>query len=165
MAVKNSHCSFCGARFPEDLPFPRKCASCQKITFLNPAPVAVLLQPVDDGLLVIRRGIGPGRGCLALPGGFIDWGETWQEGAARELREETGLSIAPASVRERCVLSAPPGFVLIFGIAPPMTRADLTPFEPNEEVTERLVIAAPEAMAFPFHTQVIEEYFAEQAGK
>jgi len=37
------------------------------------------LIPVHDGLLFVRRGIEPRKGKLALPGGFINLGETWQE--------------------------------------------------------------------------------------
>ncbi len=43
-------------------------------------------------LLLIRRGGHPYLGCLALPGGFANAGETTRETAARELREETGVS-------------------------------------------------------------------------
>src|SRR5207244_10310646 len=91
---KNSHCSYCGAGFADDAPWPRRCASCGNASYLNPLPVAVLLQPVDDGLLAIRRALPP-VGRLALPGGYVDAGETWQAAAARELREGTGPSADP----------------------------------------------------------------------
>lgn len=42
-------------------------------------------------LLLIERGIEPYKGLWALPGGFIKMNETAEEGAARELAEETGL--------------------------------------------------------------------------
>ena len=43
MPAKNSHCSFCGAPFAPGAPWPRKCGACGNTSFLNPAPVAVLL--------------------------------------------------------------------------------------------------------------------------
>lgn len=45
-------------------------------------------------VLLIRRGQRPGRGLLALPGGFLDPDERLEAGARRELREETGLDLA-----------------------------------------------------------------------
>src|SRR5205814_8192464 len=87
---KHSHCSYCGAAYPADAPFPRTCSPCGNTTWVNPIPVAVCLLPVDGGLLVIRRAIPPKVGELALPGGYVDLSETWQQAAARELEEETG---------------------------------------------------------------------------
>ena len=46
----------------------------------------------DVDLLMIRRKGHPFMGCLALPGGFAEQGETIETSAARELQEETGLT-------------------------------------------------------------------------
>src|SRR5512134_771964 len=113
---RNAHCSYCGARYDEQQPWPRTCASCGVESYLNPAPVAVMLVPVDGGLLTVRRAIPPRIGELALPGGFINLGETWQQAAARELLEETGVVVDPGAIGLHTVLSPPDGaFVLVFG--------------------------------------------------
>jgi ADP-ribose pyrophosphatase YjhB (NUDIX family) len=159
MALRNSHCSFCGAPFTLDMAWPRTCLSCANTSYLNPLPVAVLLLPVDDGLLVIRRDIEPRRGELALPGGFIDMGESWQQAAARELAEETGIVVDQDGVRLFDVLSAPDGTVLIFALAPPVAGAALPPVRPTAETTEWLLIDGPRELAFPLHTRVVARYF------
>jgi bifunctional NMN adenylyltransferase/nudix hydrolase len=51
---------------------------------------AVVIQ--SGHILLIERGRIPGKGLLALPGGFVEPGERIREGAIRELREETGIS-------------------------------------------------------------------------
>lgn len=160
-----SHCSFCGAPFAAGLGWPRICASCGQTTYRNPLPVSVVLVPVARegsahlGLLAVQRGISPEAGKLALPGGFINFGETWQEAGAREVFEETGLTVDPGEIRELGVRSAPDGTLIVFGLACPRCEDELLPFEPNEEATERLVLDGPAEMAFGLHTQVVRQFF------
>lgn len=161
MSKKNSHCSYCGHAFEVDQGWPRVCAACGSTSFLNPVPVAVVLIPIDLGLLVVRRNIEPQRGRLALPGGYINYGESWQAAGAREVFEETGLHLNPDHIREFRVRSAPDSTLLIFGLAQPIGLADLPPFVPNEETLEIKVISAPEELAFSLHSEVVREYFKD----
>lgn len=159
MGQKNSHCSYCGHRFAEGQAWPRTCAACGATSFVNPLPVSVVLVPVDGGLLAVRRGIEPRKGQVALPGGYINLGESWQEAGAREVWEETGVRIDPGEVEVFQVRSAPDGTVLIFGLARERRGTDLPPFVPTEETSERLVLTGPAEMAFPLHTEVVQAYF------
>lgn len=156
MYQKDSYCSYCGHPFRPDAPWPRTCTHCGRTTYRNPLPVAVVLLPIDDeGLLVVRRDIDPGRGLLALPGGFIELGETWQEAAVRELFEETGITIQPDTLRPFHVASAPDGTLLVFGLAPPYPAADLPPFTPRPECSERLIIRDATNFAFSLHAEAV----------
>ena len=73
----------------------RRCTACGFVYYYNPAAATVAL--VTDGcgrLLVTTRACDPARGTLDLPGGFVDMGETAEEGVAREVMEETSLRVS-----------------------------------------------------------------------
>jgi ADP-ribose pyrophosphatase YjhB (NUDIX family) len=160
MPTPFDHCGYCGAPFAPEARWPRTCVQCGQLSFRNPLPVAVMLVPVDGGLLAVRRGIEPGLGKVALPGGFINWGESWQAAGAREVYEETGVTIASESIREFAVRSSLDGaHLVIFGLAAPLTAAMLPPFVHDHETLEVLLITAPQQQAFDLHTKIVAEYF------
>lgn len=60
-------------------------------TFRNPLPTVDIIIEIKGGIVLIKRR-NPPHGW-ALPGGFVDYGETLEEAAVREAREETGLEV------------------------------------------------------------------------
>jgi ADP-ribose pyrophosphatase YjhB (NUDIX family) len=164
--MQHAHCSYCGTVWPVGLGWPRTCVTCGETTWSNPLPVAVVLHPVSysdgrTGVVVVRRDIEPFRGDIALPGGFIETGESWREAAVRELREETGLTAEPDEVTLFDVHSSYNGAtLLVFGALPPRPVESLPPSAPTEEVTEFLVVTAPTRLCFPTHTAALRDYFA-----
>ena len=161
MHEKNSHCSYCGSRFPDAEPWARHCRTCGNKSYLNPLPVAVVLTPVDDGVVVIRRNIEPMKGTLTLPGGYIDLGETWQEGAVRELLEETGIDISVTDITLYDVENGLDDTLVIFGLAAKQSREVFKPFV-TAETQEMVLIHRPIELGFPMHTRIVARYFAER---
>ncbi|WP_371679569.1 NUDIX domain-containing protein [Streptomyces sp. NBC_01276] len=163
--LKDSHCSTCGALF-DTASWPRTCAACGAVTYRNPLPVAIALLPVEDasgtGLVVITRTIEPALGGVALPGGFVDFGEDWREAVVRELREETGIEAPAGEVALADVLSSPAGHLLVFGLLPPRPTSALPPSAATDETTGWHVLRAPAELAFPLHTRAAAAWFAGQ---
>jgi 8-oxo-dGTP diphosphatase len=52
----------------------------------------------DGKVLVVRRAQPPANGLFSLPGGVVEIGETLHEAVAREVREETNLTIEPLAL-------------------------------------------------------------------
>ncbi|MFJ1757905.1 NUDIX domain-containing protein [Kitasatospora sp. NPDC088134] len=163
----HSHCHWCGAPYPEGTEaWPRTCSGCQEISYRNPLPVTVALLPVhhpdgDTRLTVIRRTIEPGYGQLALPGGYVDYGESWQQAVVRELREETGIPADPSEVRLVATESdSRGGFICLFGLLRPRNLADLPPSVPTEETEGWQLATVDTQLVFPFHTRVAGSWFA-----
>jgi ADP-ribose pyrophosphatase YjhB (NUDIX family) len=159
MPDKFAHCTFCGARFTLGQPWPRRCAACGEVSYLNPSPVAVALQPVAGGLLVVRRANPPAEDRLALPGGYIEMDETWQAAAARELGEETGLRSDPSAVRLYDTVSAPDGTLLVIGLFAPAKLDDLPPSTSNDESHGWEILLGPSELGFDIHTTIAARWF------
>lgn len=69
----------------------------------NPIPTVDIIIEIDNKIVIIERK-NPPHGW-ALPGGFVDYGETVEEAAAREAKEETSLDLK--DLRQFRVFSSP----------------------------------------------------------
>jgi ADP-ribose pyrophosphatase YjhB (NUDIX family) len=95
-----SFCGECGGKLMNqviaaELRSRRLCSRCGAITYSNPKVLVTTIVASDDRVLLCRRADPPAAGRWALPGGFMESGETLEEAAARETREETGVRLEP----------------------------------------------------------------------
>jgi 8-oxo-dGTP diphosphatase len=74
------------------------CPQCHFVHFLDPKVAVVGLVTHADQVLLIRRGVDPGKGQWSLPGGYMDAGEMPEAALQRELLEEIGLPVKIASL-------------------------------------------------------------------
>jgi len=97
------YCQICGRylieRYVESEGRVRyQCEGCGSIHYLNPRVVASVIVEHGGRLLLQQRAMEPSRGLWTFPGGFLEIGETPEEGAVREAREEVGLEVTVRSL-------------------------------------------------------------------
>lgn len=75
---------------------PLVCDRCAWRWYANPKPAAAVLLErgaTEPEVLLLRRAMQPGLGWWDLPAGYLDPGESFEDGARREAREEAGLDV------------------------------------------------------------------------
>jgi ADP-ribose pyrophosphatase YjhB (NUDIX family) len=88
------YCPRCGAE--AEVAFPRSitCGHCGYGAYYNPKPVACAIPRDEQGRVwLLRRAFDPGAGRWTFPGGFVDLGESVEDAAVRETREELEIDI------------------------------------------------------------------------
>jgi len=88
--------------------------------------------------------------------------ETWQQAAAREMKEEANIHIEPSEIMDFRVISAlDTNAVIIFGVCTPKSEKNLPPFTPNKEATERVVVRDFQPLAYDIHSNILKELLAK----
>ncbi len=96
-------CTQCGARLefrvpPGDHLARHVCDACGTIHYQNPRLVVGCVPEHAGSILLCRRAIEPRRGYWTVPAGFMENGETLQQAAARETREEALAEVEVGSL-------------------------------------------------------------------
>ena len=127
--------------------------------YRNPLPTVDIIIEIEDGVVLIKRKNPPYR--WALPGGFVDYGESLEQAAVREAKEETCLDVT--LIRQFHAYSSPnrdPRHHTITVVyiasacegAKPQGRDDAA----EARIFTRLNL--PHPVAFD-HRQILEDYF------
>ena len=162
-------CPICGTQLKNSEIGGRErlvCASteCEFVNWDNPKPVTATLVPYENGLVLVQRKFEPFIGSWCLPGGFIECCEDPSESAAREVLEETGLTIH----NHKLINAVAPGrninVVILFyeaGSASGKMEAgddasDVWAFNHDD---------LPPNVAFELHRQAIRNWFELHQGK
>jgi ADP-ribose pyrophosphatase YjhB (NUDIX family) len=97
------YCPRCSALLAETLvkagePLRLACAACGFVHYAEPKVAACAVVLFGGRVLLLKRAIEPSAGKWVIPGGFVERGETVEDAAIRETREETGLPIRLVSL-------------------------------------------------------------------
>lgn len=159
-------CPRCGAaNLVQKSPRFFACDACEFGFYLNSASAAGAIVTDEGGrILLIRRAKEPGKGQFALPGGFVDEGESAEDAVRREVQEEVGLNVTalrflcsfPNSYQFRGSVYAVLDLFFVCEVASLETRGD------DAEVSAILWLAPQEIdlseVAFPSVRRALELY-------
>jgi len=138
-----------------------KCAKCgaEMQSYRNPFPTVDIIIELDDrGIVLISRKNYPFG--WALPGGFVDYGESLEDAAVREAKEETGLNIK--LIRQFHTYSRPdrdPRYHSISTVY--IAKASGTPHAADD--AKEVGIFTRDALPAPIvfdHMEILDDYFS-----
>ena len=160
-------CSQCAAplelRVPEGDHRPRHvCPACGTIHYQNPKLVVGCVPEHEGRILLCRRAIEPRRGYWTVPAGFMENGETLQECAARESREEALAEVSVGSLLSVVHVLHAEQVHVFFRATLPQARYGVGAESLEVELIEPAAIPWAE-LAFPSTDFTLRRYFEDRA--
>ncbi len=164
---EHHYCSSCGAATePREIEGRTRpvCGACGQVAYLDPKLAVGVLIARDGRILLGRRGPGtrePGK--WSFPAGFVERGERVEAAAAREAREETGLSIV---VGDLIGLFSSEGEPVVLAVYAAWAGDSDAEAEAGDDLTE-LGWFGPEELpelAFPRDRQILERWLVSREG-
>lgn len=159
-------CSQCGApvqrRIPEGDDRERHvCDSCSTIHYQNPRIITGCLPIFEDQVLLCKRAIEPRKSYWTLPAGFMENGETTEEGALRESWEEARASIELDNLYT--LFNLPHINQVYFFYRGTLSNLDFAPGAESLDVKLFSEQEIPwEELAFPVVRKTLEHYFTDR---
>tara|TARA_Y100001960_G_scaffold317673_1_gene386308 strand:- start:1074 stop:1574 length:501 start_codon:yes stop_codon:yes gene_type:complete len=138
------------------------CIKCDTIHYQNPKPTATLICPREDDILLVKRAFEPAKGAWSLPGGFLELGETLEQGAKRELKEETNLNGDVVKLLGNCShFNSIFGDVLLLGLLINIEKWDNLKTGDDASDAKFFNINQCPPLAFECHQKIFEMYLKE----
>ncbi len=117
--VEYRFCPRCGGTLEKRLLKPTEpkrlvCQSCAFIFFQDPKVVAGTIFSLDGGIVLLKRGVEPASGKWVFPGGYVDRGESVQDAAIRETKEESRLDVRIQSLLNVYSYPRSPNVIVVY---------------------------------------------------
>lgn len=160
------YCSSCGSevelKIPEGDNLPRYCCtSCDDIHYQNPKIVTGTLPIKEETILLCKRAIHPRHGLWTLPAGFLENGETVEQGAFRETLEETSTEVKMDHLY--AIFNIPQISQIYMLFLAEVIAEDFGPTSESLEVRLFEEDSIPwEELAFPFVPLVLKHYLNDK---
>ena len=137
------------------------CPDCGYIHYLNPKLVVGTIPVWEDKILLCKRAIEPRYGLWTLPAGFMEEGETLEEGASRETREEANARV---TIEQMYVTLSLPEISQVYVLF--RAKLDDLDFGPGTESLEVKLFTEAEIpwdqLAFRTIEATLKHYFADR---
>jgi ADP-ribose pyrophosphatase YjhB (NUDIX family) len=88
--------------------------NCSFIFYQDPKVVAGTIFTLDGGIVLLKRGVEPAMGKWVFPGGYVDRGESVQEAAVRETKEESQIEVKLGPLLNVYSYSRSPNVIVVY---------------------------------------------------
>lgn len=137
------------------------CEHCDTVHYQNPRVVTGCLVTWQDQVLLCQRAIAPRQGYWTLPAGFLENGESAEDGARRETWEEARAEVAIRDLYTVCSLPHISQIYLFYRAE--LTRPEFSAGDETEAVALFREDQVPwDDLAFPVVRESLERYFRDR---
>ena len=117
--IEYRFCPRCGGDLEKRLVKPTEpkrlvCINCSFIFYQDPKVVAGTIFTLDGGIVLLKRGVEPAIGKWVFPGGYVDRGESVQEAAIRETKEESQMEVKLGSLLDVYSYARSPNVIVVY---------------------------------------------------